>query len=135
MIKEESSRFSLRLMCRLLSVSVSGYYNWRARIPSRREEENQQLANKIKTIFDEEKSRAGSLRVTKRLNIEGTPVGRGARRKPQKFQDEFLRFTPFIVKFLALITLNLPRLKNFWFLILGTMTSHSFQATICIKAT
>lgn len=51
MIKEESSRFSLGLMCRLLSVSASGYYNWRSRKPSHREEENRQLANKIKVIF------------------------------------------------------------------------------------
>ena len=76
MIKEESSRFSLGLMCRLLSVSTSGYYDWRSRKPSRREEENRQLANKIKAIFDDEKSRAGALRITKRLNNEGTPVGR-----------------------------------------------------------
>lgn len=76
MIKEESNRFPLRLMCRLLSVSASGYYDWRSRKPSRREEENRQLANKIKAIFDDEKSRAGALRITKRLNNEGTPAGR-----------------------------------------------------------
>lgn len=76
MIKEESNRFSLRLMCRLLSVSVSGYYDWRSRKPSRREEENRKLGNEIKAIFDDEKSRAGALRITKRLNNEGTPVGR-----------------------------------------------------------
>ena len=52
MIKEESSRFSIGLMCHLLSVSTSGYYNWRSRKPSRRDEENRQLANKIKAIFD-----------------------------------------------------------------------------------
>ena len=48
----------------------------RSRKLSRREEENRQLANKIKAIFDDEKSRAGALRITKRLNNEGTPVGR-----------------------------------------------------------
>ena len=76
MIKEQSNQFTLRLMCRLLSVSVSGYYGWRDRKPSRREEENRQLSIKIKFIFDDEKSRAGALRITKRLNSEGTPVGR-----------------------------------------------------------
>jgi putative transposase len=63
-------------MCRLLSVSVSGYYDWRDRKPSRREENNRKLTNKIKAIFDDEKSRAGSLRITKRLNNEGESVGR-----------------------------------------------------------
>lgn len=76
LIKEQSNQFSLRLMCRLLSVSVSGYYGWRDRKPSRREEENRQSAIKIKYIFDDEKARAGALRITKRLNNEGTPVGR-----------------------------------------------------------
>lgn len=76
MIKQHSHQFSLRLMCRLLSVSVSGYYDWRDRKPSNREEHNRQLAKKIKAIFDDEKSRAGSLRITKRLHNEGEPVGR-----------------------------------------------------------
>lgn len=76
MIKEQSNQFSLRLMCRLLSVSVSGYYGWHDRTPSRREEENRRLAIKIKEIFDDEKARAGALRITKRLNNEGTQVGR-----------------------------------------------------------
>jgi len=51
MIKTQSSQFSLRLMCRLLSVSVSGYYGWRCRKLSRREEDNRQLAIKIKAIL------------------------------------------------------------------------------------
>lgn len=76
MIKEQSHQFPLRLMCRLLSVSVSGYYDWRARKPSRREEANHQLTDKIKAIFDDEKSRAGSVRITKRLNNEGESVGK-----------------------------------------------------------
>lgn len=76
MIKEHSGQFSLRLMCRLLSVSVSGYYDWRERKPSRRDMNNQVLAKKIKAIFDEEKSRAGAVRIAKRLNNEGKPVSR-----------------------------------------------------------
>ncbi len=75
-IKEHSGQFSLRLMCRLLSVSVSGYYDWRERKPSRRDITNQVLAKKIKAIFDEEKSRAGAVRIAKRLNNEGEPVSR-----------------------------------------------------------
>lgn len=63
-------------MCRLLSVSVSGHYNRLNRKPSAREERNRQLAEKIKAIFDDEKSRSGSLRITKRLNHEGESVGR-----------------------------------------------------------
>jgi hypothetical protein len=69
MIKEQSKQFPVSLMCRLLSVSASGYYQWLIiRKPSLREEENVKLAIKIKAIFDDEKSRPGSPRITKRLN-------------------------------------------------------------------
>lgn len=76
MIKEEAKHFSIQLMCRLLSVSVSGYYAWVGRKPSRRTERNRDLAEKIKVIFEEEHSRAGAPRITKRLHCEGERVGR-----------------------------------------------------------
>jgi len=76
MIKENTVQFSVKMMCRLLSVSVSGYYGWRDRPPSKRALENAELADKIKAIFDEEKSRAGAKRLAKRLKAEGTPIGR-----------------------------------------------------------
>ena len=76
MIKEQSKQYSLRSMCRLLSVSVSGYYDWLGRKPSSREEANQLLSTKIKAIFDDERSRAGALRITKRLSNESESVGR-----------------------------------------------------------
>ena len=76
MIKDGSTRFSIKLMCRLLAVSVSGYYAWAARKPSNRTERNRDLAKKIKAIFDEERSRAGAPRITKRLNNEGERVGK-----------------------------------------------------------
>ncbi|CAM2864913.1 Transposase [Legionella worsleiensis] len=64
MIKEESTRFSIKLMCRLLSVSVSGYYAWSALKPLNRTERNRDLAKKIKAVFDEERSHAGAPRIT-----------------------------------------------------------------------
>ena len=55
MIKEESIHFSISMMCRSLTVSISGYYNWLNRKPSSREENNRKLADKIKAIFDDER--------------------------------------------------------------------------------
>lgn len=72
MIKKNITHFLVKLMCRILSVSPSGYYDWRDRPPSIRTKENAVLANKIKTIFDEEHSRAGA----KRLKTEGVVVSR-----------------------------------------------------------
>lgn len=76
MIKENVDYFSVKLMCRLLSVSTSGFYNWRNRPLSPRAKENAELANHIKRIFDEEKSRAGAKRIAKRLKLEGIFAGR-----------------------------------------------------------
>lgn len=64
------------MMCNLLSVSTSGYYDWRNRPLSIRAQENAILSAKIKTIFDDEHSRVGAKRITKRLRLEGTLVGR-----------------------------------------------------------
>ncbi len=76
MIKEASNRFNIQLMCRLLCVSASGYYAWLNRKPPKRAERNSELTRKIKVLFDEEKSRAGAPRITKRLNQQGENVGK-----------------------------------------------------------
>lgn len=76
MIKANGKLFPVTLMCRLLSVSVSGYYGWRDRRPSPRSQEDAELTKKIKHIFDEEKGRPGAMRITKRLQVEGNQVGR-----------------------------------------------------------
>lgn len=70
MIKKHAEHFPVRLMCKMLSVSPSGYYDWRGRPLSIRVQENAILAAKIKAIFDDESSRAGA----KRLRQEGTLV-------------------------------------------------------------
>lgn len=70
MIKKYSDHFSIRKMCEMLSVSPSGYYDWKNRKPSKRSIENQKLTIRIKEIFDEEKSRAGAERIAKRLKFE-----------------------------------------------------------------
>lgn len=76
MIKKYSKQFSVRTMCRLLSVSPSGYYDWRDRPPSLRAQKNAVLAARIKNIFDEEYSRVGAKRIARRLKAEGTSGGR-----------------------------------------------------------
>lgn len=63
-------------MCRVLAVSTSGYYSWKNRPPSRRELENKKLTCKIKAIFDDERCRAGAIRITKRLKSTGETAGR-----------------------------------------------------------
>lgn len=76
MIKKNTESHSVDMMCRLLSVSCSGYYAWYERPPSWRRQRNEALKIKIKHIFDEEKSRAGAQRISKRLTMEGDCAGR-----------------------------------------------------------
>jgi transposase InsO family protein len=76
MIKTNENQFPVGMMCRLLSVSRSGYYSWRNRPLSGRDQANQKLVDDIKRIFDNENGRPGSPRISKRLQEEGGPASR-----------------------------------------------------------
>lgn len=76
MIKANEDQFSVGLMCRMVSVSRSGYYDWRNRPYSHRNQANQLLATEIKRIFDDENGRPGSPRITQRLQEEGHSASR-----------------------------------------------------------
>jgi len=76
MINKYTQEFSIPMMCRILCVSRSGYYSWKNRPESKREQSNKMLSVEIKKIFDEEKSRAGAPRITRRLHQQGEMVSR-----------------------------------------------------------
>ena len=63
-------------MCRLLSVSRSGYYGRKQRPPSDRNRANQLLVAEIKRVFDDERRRPGAPRIARLLQDEGKPAGR-----------------------------------------------------------
>lgn len=75
-MKQYANQFSVSLMCRVLSVSPSGYYGWLSRKASKRSCDRAVLGDKIKEIFDKEKRRIGSPRITRRLKNNGIVVGR-----------------------------------------------------------
>lgn len=76
MIKSNVNHYPISMMCRLLDVSTSGYYSWLSRKPSARAQANELLTEKITAIFKDEKGRAGSIRITHRLQAEGEQAGR-----------------------------------------------------------
>lgn len=76
MIKKYAKIHSVSMMCRLLEVSSSGYYDWASREPSNQSVKNQQLLHKIKTIYEANKARSGAIRVTHALHQAGESVGR-----------------------------------------------------------
>lgn len=64
--------YAVRMMCRLLKVSPSGYYDWRDRPASRRDQANARLLEQIRTIHAESDGIYGSPKVWEEL------VNRGA---------------------------------------------------------
>ena len=67
--------YPIRLMCRCLGVSPSGYYDWRDRPLSPRETENQRLLDRIRVLHAESDAILGAPRIWEDLRDEGEPCG------------------------------------------------------------
>lgn len=59
------SEFSVKTMCRILGVQRSGFYAWKQRRPSRREQANQELLVRIREAFELGRNTYGSVRIQK----------------------------------------------------------------------
>ncbi len=86
-IASNQNEFPIRMMCRVLNVSRSGFYASLRRVPSRRSQENERLRLEIRAIhrdsdrnygsprvFDELQSRevrCGENRVARLMRLEG----------------------------------------------------------------
>ena len=71
MIERCRDAFPVRLMCRCLKVSPSGYYGWRERPLSAREKENQRLMDRIQKMHAESDGVMGSPRIWEELRYQG----------------------------------------------------------------
>ena len=67
---------SVQLCCELLNVSTSGFYDWKGRLPSKRQTENELLKSEIKEIHKESKSTYGSPRIKAALWKKGHYPGK-----------------------------------------------------------
>lgn len=76
MIQRHEGQHAVVLMCRAMKVSRSGYYDWRTRPPSTRQQANSELAASVRRVYGENKGRAGAPRITKQLRAEGERVGK-----------------------------------------------------------
>lgn len=72
----QRAHFPLGVMCRVLGVSRSGYYNWLRRTPSKRERDNERLRVEIAAIHRESRETYGSPRVHAELVDRGFEAGR-----------------------------------------------------------
>ena len=76
-IREHAATWPIRLMCRVLQVSASGYYAWRVRPDSARRVANRHLLGDIRRLEAEHRGRYGSPRMHAALRAEGQTVSRG----------------------------------------------------------
>jgi len=70
-LKDNRDKYNIQKACKTLNISRSGFYEYLQRKQSNRSIENEILSQHIKRIFEEHKSRYGSIRITKSLAKEG----------------------------------------------------------------
>ncbi len=71
MIERCREAFPVRMMCRCLRVSPSGYYGWRGRPLSLRARENKRLLDRIRVLHAESDGVLGAPRIWDDLREEG----------------------------------------------------------------
>jgi transposase InsO family protein len=75
-MRSHADQFSLTGMCRVLSVSRSGYYAWRCRRPSAHRRDDLALTAHVRRIHNESREAYGARKVWKALVAEGIACGR-----------------------------------------------------------
>ena len=75
-IAEHRKQWPVRLQCRVLGVSASGFYDHLNRQPGPRQQRREQLAARVAQIHTDSRSVYGSPRVFKQMKDEGETVGR-----------------------------------------------------------
>jgi putative transposase len=75
-IEEYKHEFRVVVMCGVLGVSESGFYAWRKRPTCRRKQEDAQLTQGIRQVFEEHQGRYGAPRIHKDLHDEGISCSR-----------------------------------------------------------
>src|SRR2546421_4648528 len=73
-IKQHRGNWPLRVICRILQVSRSGFYAWRNHSMSQREKRSSDLLEKIKAVHQHSRLTYGSPRVTAQLKDQGIGV-------------------------------------------------------------
>jgi putative transposase len=75
-LAQHRHEYAMSMMCRVLEVSVSGYYAWCKRSPSEHSREDAHLAEPVKTAFQANRGGYGSPQVHAELQAQGITWGR-----------------------------------------------------------
>ena len=76
MIHQHRDQYPIALMCRVLRVSRAGYYAWRSRPASPRQQRENQLRVLIRAIYHDNQQRYGSVRIHRELRRRQERVAR-----------------------------------------------------------
>gem|GEM_PF-59625 len=76
-IEQHASTWPVNVMCRMLGVSRSGYYDWRGRAPGARTTANLALIGDVRRLQERHQGRYGSPRMHAALRVEGWQCSRG----------------------------------------------------------
>ena len=72
----EKANYPVRLLCRVLKVSTSGFYAWQRRRPSQRQRLDAQLLVKVTAIHASSRKSYGSPRIHRELRANGDRISR-----------------------------------------------------------
>ena len=76
LVDAEKAHFPVTVLCEVLDVSRSGFYAWKTRAPSSRQQSDERLAVEIAATHAKSKKRYGSPRVHRALRKKGIRVGK-----------------------------------------------------------
>jgi putative transposase len=82
-VRRQKKAYPIALLCRVMKVSRSGFYNYLEYFPTRAQVDPAQraLEERIKTVFKQSKDTYGSRRIVKKLKSQGHDIGRYRVRK------------------------------------------------------
>jgi len=75
-MSEHQDEYSITRMCHILEVSMSGYYAWCKRLPSKHSREDAQVADEVQGAFHANRCVYGSPRIHAELRAQGRRCGR-----------------------------------------------------------
>ena len=75
-IGDERKNYPLKILCRVMEVSPSGYYGWRKRLTIAPKPKRKNLAQLVKNCYFENRRRYGVRRITAAINKDGVKIGK-----------------------------------------------------------
>jgi len=75
-IQDQQRYHAVKTLCRVLTVSRSGYYDWLKRPVSKRVEANRYLLRQIQRVHGEHRGHSGALKTWRVLKRQGVDCGK-----------------------------------------------------------